>query len=58
MEELRKNANIVDAVNNSTEEAYIQLVDAVTNGKHTITILELPSEVNKGSPREFEVGEF
>ena len=58
MEELKKNANIVDAVNNSTEEVYEQLVEAVTNGKHNLTILELPSKVNKGSPREFEVGQF
>ena len=58
MEELKKNANVVDAVNNSTEESYRLLVEAVTNGKHNLTILELPSEVNKGSPKEFEVGEF
>ena len=58
MTELENNSNIIDGVNNSEEEVYKQLVESVTNGKNKITILKLPSEIEKGSPREFKVKQF
>lgn len=32
MQELKQNANVVDAINNSTEEVMRQSVEAITNG--------------------------
>ena len=52
MNQLKQNANVVDAISNNSEEALKQTLEAVTNGSSNITILELPQ---KGSPSEFEV---
>lgn len=55
MEELKKNANVVDGINNNTEDIYSQVKEALTNGKSNLTILELPQ---KGSPSDFDVEEW
>lgn len=55
MEELKKNANVVDGINNTTEDTYAQVLEAITSGKSNLTILELPQ---KGSPSEFDVKEW
>lgn len=55
MEELKKNANVIDGINNTTEDTYSQVLEAITSGKSNLTILELPQ---KGSPNEFDVKEW
>ena len=55
MEELKKNANVVNGINNNTEDTYSELLEALKNGKSNLTILELPQ---KGSPSEFDVKEW
>ena len=55
MEELKKNANVIDGIGNNTEDTYSQVMEAITSGKSNLTILELPQ---KGSPSEFDVKEW
>jgi hypothetical protein len=55
MEELKQNANVVDGINNTTEDTYAQVLDSIQNGESNITVVELPQ---KGSPSEFDVKEW
>jgi len=55
MEDLKQNANVVDGINNTTEDTYAQVLDSIQNGESNITVLELPQ---KGSPSEFDVKEW
>ena len=52
MEKLKKKANVVDGINNTTKDTYSQVLEAITNGKSNLTLLELPQ---KGSPSDFDV---
>tara|TARA_B100001248_G_C27350134_1_gene440905 strand:+ start:92 stop:457 length:366 start_codon:yes stop_codon:yes gene_type:complete len=55
MEQLRKNANIIDGVNQTKDQIKEQLSETIVNGKKYLTILELPA---KGSPSDFDIKEF
>ncbi len=55
MNDLKQNANVIDGINNTTEDTYAQVLDAIHNGKSNITVVELPQ---KGSPSEFDVKEW
>ena len=55
MEELRKNANIIDGIHQTTDQIKDELSEIIVNGKKYLTILELPA---KGSPSEFDVKEW
>ena len=55
MDQLKEKSNVVDAISNSVEDSFNQIVNMVTNGESNITIIELPQ---KGSPSEFDVCKF
>jgi hypothetical protein len=55
MEQLRKNANMIDGINQTKDQIKEQLSETIVNGKRYITILELPA---KGSPSDFDIKEF